>query len=135
MENSCTPAFALANSAVMLSDEMPEMKSLGPKALKGSPVTIHLYVKDVDAFSAQAVAAGAKNYHARAGYVLGRSLRAARRSVWSSLVRRYSHSGRQPGGDADGHAEDEPTDVILEGRGLICRVESSLRGKSVSRWL
>jgi PhnB protein len=33
---------------------------LGPKALKGSSVFIHLYVDDVDAFSARAAAAGAK---------------------------------------------------------------------------
>jgi uncharacterized glyoxalase superfamily protein PhnB len=33
---------------------------LGPKSLKGSPVTIHLYVEDVDGFAARAVAAGAK---------------------------------------------------------------------------
>ena len=31
-----------------------------PKSLKGSPVTIHLYVEDVDSFIAHAVAAGAK---------------------------------------------------------------------------
>jgi PhnB protein len=50
----------IEGSAVMLVDEMPEWGALGPKALKGSPVTIHLYVKDVDAVVAQAVAAGAK---------------------------------------------------------------------------
>jgi NAD(P)-dependent dehydrogenase (short-subunit alcohol dehydrogenase family) len=33
---------------------------LGPKSLKGSPVTVHLYVEDVDAAMARAVAAGAK---------------------------------------------------------------------------
>ena len=33
---------------------------LGPKSLKGSPVTIHLYVEDADATVAQAAAAGAK---------------------------------------------------------------------------
>jgi PhnB protein len=44
----------------MLVDEMPEWGSLGPKALKGTPVVIHLYVDDVDAFTARAVAAGAK---------------------------------------------------------------------------
>ena len=32
---------------------------LGPKARKGSSVYIHLYVDDVDAFSARAAAAGA----------------------------------------------------------------------------
>ncbi len=47
-------------SAVMLVDEMPDWGSFGPKALKGSPVTIHLYVEDVDASVKQAVAAGAK---------------------------------------------------------------------------
>ena len=50
----------IGDSAVMLVDEMPEWGSLGPKALKGSPVVIHLYVDDVDAFTARAVAAGAK---------------------------------------------------------------------------
>lgn len=50
----------IGGSAVMLVDEMPEWGSLGPKALKGSPVTIHLYVEDVDAFVARAVKAGAK---------------------------------------------------------------------------
>jgi uncharacterized glyoxalase superfamily protein PhnB len=47
-------------AAVMLVDEMPEWGALGPKALKGSPVTIHLYVADADACVARAVKAGAK---------------------------------------------------------------------------
>jgi PhnB protein len=50
----------IGDSAVMLVDEMPEWGALGPKALKGTPVTIHLYVEDVDAFAAGAVDAGAK---------------------------------------------------------------------------
>jgi PhnB protein len=53
-------SIRIGDSAVMLVDEMPEWGSLGPKALKGSPVVIHLYVDDVDAFAARAVAAGAK---------------------------------------------------------------------------
>jgi PhnB protein len=53
-------SISIGDSAVMLVDEMPEWGSLGPKALKGSPVVIHLYVDDVDAFTARAVAAGAK---------------------------------------------------------------------------
>jgi uncharacterized glyoxalase superfamily protein PhnB len=43
----------------MLVDEMPEWGSLGPATLKGSPVTLHLYVADADAAFAQAIAAGA----------------------------------------------------------------------------
>jgi uncharacterized glyoxalase superfamily protein PhnB len=52
-------AVRIGDSMVMLVDEMPEWGALGPKALKGSPVTIHLMVDDVDAVFAQAVAAGA----------------------------------------------------------------------------
>lgn len=47
-------------SAVMLVDENPEWGMLGPKSLKGTPVTIHLYVDDADAFVARAEKAGAK---------------------------------------------------------------------------
>jgi len=53
-------SIRIGDSTVMLSDEFPEMGGLGPKSLKGSPVTIHLYVEDVDAFAARATAAGAK---------------------------------------------------------------------------
>jgi len=50
----------IEGSAVMLVDEMPEWGAFGPKSLKGSPVTIHLFVENVDAFVKRAVAAGAK---------------------------------------------------------------------------
>ncbi len=50
----------IEGSAVMLVDEMPEWGAFGPKSLKGSPVTIHLYVEDVDAFVNRALGAGAK---------------------------------------------------------------------------
>lgn len=53
-------AVKIGDSTLMLVDENPQWGSLGPKALKGSPVTIHLYVPDVDATVAKAVAAGAK---------------------------------------------------------------------------
>lgn len=53
-------SIQIGDSTIFLVDEMPERGTLGPKALKGSPVTIHLYVDDVDAFTARAVAAGAK---------------------------------------------------------------------------
>ena len=49
----------IGDSMLMLAEEMPNWGSLGPKALKGSPVVIHLQVSDVDAVIAQAVAAGA----------------------------------------------------------------------------
>lgn len=53
-------AIRIGDSVMMLMDDFPEWGSLGPKALKGTPVTLHLYVKDVDAAMKQAVAAGAQ---------------------------------------------------------------------------
>jgi PhnB protein len=53
-------AVRIEGSVVMLVDENPQWGTLGPKALKGSPVTIHVYAADVDAFVARAVKAGAK---------------------------------------------------------------------------
>ena len=49
----------IGGAAIFLVDEMPEWGSMGPKSLKGSPVTIHLMVPDVDAMVARAVKAGA----------------------------------------------------------------------------
>lgn len=49
----------IGDSVVMLIDENPEWEVFGPKSLKGSPGTVHLYVEDVDAVFEQAVRAGA----------------------------------------------------------------------------
>jgi PhnB protein len=51
--------ITICGSAVMLVDENPAWGALGPKSLKGTPVTIHLFAEDVDGFVANAVAAGA----------------------------------------------------------------------------
>lgn len=53
-------AIRIGDSVVMLVDEFPQSHALGPRSLKGSPVTIHLYVEDVDSCVKRAVAAGAK---------------------------------------------------------------------------
>jgi PhnB protein len=53
-------SIRIGDSAVMLVDEMPQHGMLGPKALKGSAVIVHLYVDDADSFLARAAAAGAK---------------------------------------------------------------------------
>jgi uncharacterized glyoxalase superfamily protein PhnB len=52
--------IVIGDSHVMLMDEDPRFKSVGPKTLKGSPVTIHLYVKDADKVFNKALDAGAK---------------------------------------------------------------------------
>lgn len=50
----------LGDSRVMLADEHPEIGARGPESIGGSPVTIMLYVADVDATVARAVEAGAR---------------------------------------------------------------------------
>ena len=50
----------IGGAPIMLGEAMPSCGSLDPLALKGSPVTIHLYVDDADATAERAVKAGAK---------------------------------------------------------------------------
>jgi len=50
----------VGQAVIMLADEFPEMNSRSPSSLGGSPVTLHLYVEDVDAFAKRATAAGMK---------------------------------------------------------------------------
>lgn len=50
----------IGDSMVMLADEMPERKIVGPETLGGSATGICLYVEDVDALFQQAIAAGGK---------------------------------------------------------------------------
>ena len=51
--------ICINGSSVMLVDERREYGMLSPKALNGTPVTIHLVVEDVDAFVERATASGA----------------------------------------------------------------------------
>ena len=50
----------IGDSALWLGDEFPEHGCSALPAGQRSPVTIHLYVEDVDAVVARAIAAGAK---------------------------------------------------------------------------
>jgi PhnB protein len=52
------------DSVIMLADEYPEMGIRSPRAVGGTPVTISVYVEDVDAVFNRAVAAGAKSLRA-----------------------------------------------------------------------
>jgi PhnB protein len=49
----------IGDSVVMLADEHPDMGVRGPKAFGGSPVTLSIYVEDVDSVVAMAIEAGA----------------------------------------------------------------------------
>ena len=50
----------LGDSLIMLADEHPELGILGPRTIGGTPVTISVYVEDVDAVFDRALKAGAK---------------------------------------------------------------------------
>jgi len=50
----------IGNARIMLADEFPEMGARSPKSIGGTPVSLLLYVDDVDAVVPRAVAAGAK---------------------------------------------------------------------------
>src|SRR5687767_2958436 len=49
----------LGDGLVMLADEFPDIGFRSPKSIGGSPVTISVYVEDVDALVERALAAGA----------------------------------------------------------------------------
>jgi PhnB protein len=49
----------IGDSVVMLSDELPDMGAMSPKSLGGTPVTLSVYVEDVDTAFGRAVQAGA----------------------------------------------------------------------------
>jgi PhnB protein len=49
----------IGGALVMLADEYPDFGALSPPTIGGTPVSLHLYVEDVDAVVARAEAAGA----------------------------------------------------------------------------
>ena len=54
----------LGDSIIMLADENAQMDVRGPRAIGGTPVSLHVYVEDSDAVFERAVQAGAKALHA-----------------------------------------------------------------------
>jgi PhnB protein len=52
--------LALGDSLIMLADESPDRGAVGPGTVGGTPVTIHVYVEDVDDIFSKALAGGAK---------------------------------------------------------------------------
>ena len=49
----------LGDSLIMLADEFPDMGNRSPKSIGGSPVTIAIYVEDVDSVFERAIQEGA----------------------------------------------------------------------------
>src|SRR5712691_1729914 len=50
----------IGDTVVMLADVHPDFDAHGPAHYGGSPISLHMYVEDVDAVARQAIAAGAK---------------------------------------------------------------------------
>ena len=53
----------IGDSVFMLTEEYPNMKALSPESIGGSPVSLYVYVKDVDSVFNQAVSEGATILH------------------------------------------------------------------------
>ena len=54
--------LVIGDSVIMLADEFPAFGNKSPESLDGTPVSFAVYVPDVDATFAKALAAGAKVY-------------------------------------------------------------------------
>ncbi len=86
----------LGDSRIMLADEAPKIEAYGPDHFNGSPITLLVYVPDVDATAKQATAAGATVSPAYRRPVLWRPDRRFHRSFWSPVVFCNPHPRRIP---------------------------------------
>jgi PhnB protein len=53
----------IGDSVIMLADEFPQMSALSPQTIGGTPVSLLVYVDDVDAVFKRSLAAGGKQVH------------------------------------------------------------------------
>ena len=67
----------IGDSVIMLADEFPDMGYRGPLGLGGTPVTLMLYVKNVDELAARLTGAG------------GKTLRPAENQFWGDRMGTY----------------------------------------------
>ncbi len=89
----------LGDSVIMLADEHPEIDALGPGSVGGTPVSLHVYVEDVDRVFERAIEAGAK----------------AQRPVEDKFYGDRSGGFEDPFGhrwDVASHVEDVPPDEM-----------------------
>ena len=50
----------IGNARFMLADEFPDRDALSPETVGGSPVSLYVYVNDIDSFADKAIAEGLK---------------------------------------------------------------------------
>ena len=90
----------IGDSPIMLGDEFPEFSEMRSfQALGGSPVSVYLYVEDVDALFDRAVAAGAKVRSPVKDEFYGDRVGSGGGSVWPRVVHRDAQRGCRARGD------------------------------------
>lgn len=50
----------IGTAVFMLADEFPDMNAISPETVGGTPVSLYIYVEDVDAFTEKAISEGLK---------------------------------------------------------------------------
>ena len=71
----------IGQAHIMLADEFPDMGALGPKSVGGSPVTLHVFVEDVDATYAEMQSVDALMHDADAPTKITKSRRYTKRRI------------------------------------------------------
>ena len=99
--------LTLGDAVIMLADESPDMGARSPRSVGGSPVTVHVYVDDVDAAFERATAAGATDAAGGRGPLLRRPLGPARRPLRAPLEPGHARRGRLAGGDVAPRRRDD----------------------------
>ena len=92
----------IGDSNIMLSDEFPEMKCLSPISIGGSPISLYIYVEDVDNTFNLAVAEGGKSLHPVKDQFWGDRHGIIQRSIWTYLVNINTHKGSYKGRNKKG---------------------------------
>jgi len=90
--------LSIGDARIFVVDEFPEQRAVSPTTLGGTPVALHLYVADVDAVYARAIAAGMTVEIPVADFFWGErygSLRDAFGHVWGLASRIEDLSPRQ----------------------------------------
>ena len=84
----------IGDSPVMLADETPQSRREKPRTIGGSPISLMVYVEDVDARRRAGGGRGRQDHAAGREPVLRRSHRRHRRPVRLPLVPRHARRGR-----------------------------------------
>ena len=83
----------IGDSVFMLTEESPDMKALSPESIGGSPISLYVYVKDVDGVFNQAVSEGATVTISSQRPILWRPFWILKRSIWTFVDNSHPQKG------------------------------------------